>query len=396
MTKVNQFYKITNAVNDDTVIMDVDGYIGFDEYEIDFENWSIVKKPSQNNTADKVNAFINSISSFKGKNLIVNINGSLGGSVQDALLIHEKIKSVGFKKITSNIVGYTASAATIIAQSGNTRRQSKYSLQLVHETINEVYGNSHDHRESLQLLDTTNEAIASLYAREGALTKDEYLALMSENNGNGKWLSADEALQWKLIDEIYEPENKYKVQNSLIKNEIKTFKLPEIPQDKLTNLITDMENQETTQKLSLLDKIIEFFSKDKPENKVENFEDFQARITEMENAKNAEIENLTNENTELLNQVEQLKEQTGKIEGLNSKITEQENKITELQAAFETANTEKQEALNKAEASDKELREMKTNFDAGQRSDAGNKNASGVGDARFTTADQYKEQKKQK
>lgn len=323
--------------------MDIDGYIGFDEMEIDWESWTISKKyPDSKNTAKKVQEFLNSLTPLKNKNLIININNCPGGDVGDALMMFEKIKSVGLKSVTTNIAGLTASAATIVAQCGDKRRQSENSLMLIHLSQSCEYGNVKSFQKISESLSKIDDRIANIYTGEGKKTKEEYLELMSKNEGEGIWLTPDEALQYNLIDEIYKPENKYKVSNSILNNNIKTFKLPEIPEN-LKNIIMDNNTEDKEKKVGNFitvwwNKFQTKKNEGKPENvkPLETIEDFEAQIAEIENKANTEVQNLTSElkiANEKLVEFETIKnslvEKSTAVENLTAEKTTLTNKITE-------------------------------------------------------------------
>lgn len=135
------------------------------------------------------------------RKVVVNIR-STGGDVNDALLIYDALKEV--KNVETICYGYTASAATIIAQAAaqGKRKMSANGLYLIHQASTSVDGNANELDAKADLLKKTDERIAAIYANASGRPAEDYTALMAENNGNGKWLSAEEALGYGLIDEI--------------------------------------------------------------------------------------------------------------------------------------------------------------------------------------------------
>ena len=135
------------------------------------------------------------------RKVVVNIR-STGGDVNDALLIYDALKEV--KNVETICYGYTASAATIIAQAAaqGKRKMSANGLYLIHQASTSVDGNANELDAKADLLKKTDERIAAIYANASGRPAEDFTALMAENNGNGKWLSAEEALGYGLIDEI--------------------------------------------------------------------------------------------------------------------------------------------------------------------------------------------------
>lgn len=134
--------------------------------------------------------------------VVVNIR-STGGDVNDALLIYEALVALN-TKITTRCYGYTASAATIIAQAASEgcREIASSALYLVHLSSSVVEGNCGDLAERIALLEKTDDRIATLYAVRSNRGKDEFLALMGENGGRGKWLAPNEVVEAGLADRV--------------------------------------------------------------------------------------------------------------------------------------------------------------------------------------------------
>lgn len=88
--------------------------------------------------------------------------------------------------------GYTASAATIIAQAASPgcREISANALYLIHTAICAAEGNAAEIAGKLDLLRQTDTRIAAVYAARSGRPAGEFEALMAENNGNGRWAIA--------------------------------------------------------------------------------------------------------------------------------------------------------------------------------------------------------------
>ena len=138
--------------------------------------------------------------------VVVNIR-SVGGDVADALLIYEALSSLD-AHITTRCYGYTASAATIIAQAANEgcREIAESALYLIHNSSCVAEGNATDLQEQAELLKKTDERIAAIYAAHSDKGVEQFASLMAQNGGDGVWLSPEQALEAGLVDTIIRPE----------------------------------------------------------------------------------------------------------------------------------------------------------------------------------------------
>ena len=133
------------------------------------------------------------------KSVLVRIN-SYGGDVNDALAIYELLRSMG-DRVTTECVGFCASAATIIAMAGRVRRMSSYGLFLVHKCSSGAWGNENDLEAELEAQRKVNDRIIKLYQDVTGTDRDKLEELMNEDNGNGIWLNVDEAIEYGFITE---------------------------------------------------------------------------------------------------------------------------------------------------------------------------------------------------
>lgn len=134
--------------------------------------------------------------------VVVNIR-STGGDVQDALLIYEALRSLDARVVT-RCYGYTALAATLIAQAASEgcREISAHALYLIHCSESAAEGNARSLTAVKELLDRTDERLAALYAERSGRPAERLAALMNENDGRGRWLTPREAVACGLADRI--------------------------------------------------------------------------------------------------------------------------------------------------------------------------------------------------
>ena len=153
-------------------------------------------------TYEKFRDAVRRIAEIDAPEVVVNIR-STGGDVNDALLIHDALTALD-AHITTRCYGYTASAATIIAQAASPgcREISANALYLIHTAVCATEGNAAELSGKLDLLRQTDTRIAAVYAARSGRPAAEFETLMAENNGSGRWLSPEEAVAAGLADVV--------------------------------------------------------------------------------------------------------------------------------------------------------------------------------------------------
>ena len=176
--------------------IEIEGTIGVPE------EWQFDQPEARVATYEKFRDTVRRIAGIDAPQIVVDIR-STGGDVNDALLIHDALRSLDAHIIT-RCYGYTASAATIIAQAASPgcREISANALYLIHTAICAAEGNAAEIAGKLHLLRQTDTRIAAVYAARSGRPAGEFEALMAENNGNGRWLSPEEAVAAGLADTV--------------------------------------------------------------------------------------------------------------------------------------------------------------------------------------------------
>ncbi|MBQ4278565.1 MAG: Clp protease ClpP [Rikenellaceae bacterium] len=176
--------------------IDIEGIIGLPEQE------QFCHPKAKVATYEKFREMLDAIRGIASRRIVINIR-STGGNVNDALLIHDAVAASG-AEVTTRCFGYVASAATIIAQAASPGRReiSANALYLIHKSHSAAEGNADEMNRTAALLGKTDERIASIYATRSGRPKTLFVGLMNENNGNGRWLSASEAMEAGLVDRI--------------------------------------------------------------------------------------------------------------------------------------------------------------------------------------------------
>lgn len=278
---------------------------------------------------DALKRKVSEIDAANARKVVVNIR-SMGGDVNDALLIYEALTALK-ARVETICYGYTASAATIIAQAASDggRKMSANGLYLIHLSSTSADGNAETLEQRATLLRKTDERIANIYASRSGRSAEDFIALMSENGGHGKWLSVEEALDAGLIDEIV---GASKISNT---ENLEVLGLPELPK----NINTQMEDTKPIDATpSVKQRFFEWLGiSDKAE-----VADFEERIA----AKEVEVQNITTERDELKTRNEAL---AADNEAKTSRITELEAEVQNLTTALAEAQAMKVTATKPAQ-----------------------------------------------
>ena len=191
---MNSEIKIRNEAECATI--DIEGTIGLSE------EWQFDNPESRVATYERFRESVAKIADLGTAHIVVNIR-STGGDVNDALLIYEALRATG-AHITTRCYGYTASAATIVAQAASEgcREIAPSSLYLIHNSLCSTEGNAEELQAEVDMLRQTDRRLATIYAERSGRAVEEIEALMSVNGGRGRWLAPDEAIAEGLVDRL--------------------------------------------------------------------------------------------------------------------------------------------------------------------------------------------------
>src|SRR5690625_5738912 len=97
-------------------------------------------------------------------------------------------------EIVTNVMGLSASAATVIAQAGDTRRMAEASFQLIHRVMFGVMGylNYNSFMNLAKETKVLDEEVIKIYEKRTGMTSNKIAALMDEGEVSGKWAGAEE------------------------------------------------------------------------------------------------------------------------------------------------------------------------------------------------------------
>ena len=146
------------------------------------------------------------------ENINVYINSN-GGVVDTAIAINNALRRHK-AKVTVNIDGIAASAATLITCAGDTVKMPKNALFMIHNPSTVAMGDSEEMRKQADVLEKYKNSITETYLQKVNIDKEKLSELMD----NESWLSAEEALKYGFIDEIIENTDIQVVENKVISN----------------------------------------------------------------------------------------------------------------------------------------------------------------------------------
>lgn len=144
------------------------------------------------------------------ENITLHIN-SPGGSVFSAIAIANTLKNHK-AKVTANIDGLAASAATIITSACDIVRMPKNAHFMIHNPMTFAYGNNQDMKKTLNMLNKVKDSIIETYLYKSNTDKETLSELMNEET----WMDAETAKGYGFIDEIIDEE----IEEEIIENKL--------------------------------------------------------------------------------------------------------------------------------------------------------------------------------
>lgn len=126
--------------------------------------------------------------------IVIKLN-SPGGDVFAGVEIYNYLKSLK-NKVTIEVTGVAASAASLIAMSGDEVVMRTGATMMIHEASTFAYGNKKEIQKTLNALEAIDDSIADIYVERTSLSHDEVSNMLNEET----WLTADEAIKLGFAD----------------------------------------------------------------------------------------------------------------------------------------------------------------------------------------------------
>lgn len=265
---------------------------------------------------------------------------SLGGSAFDAIDMYNQIAQHGNVEVV--FTGPSASAATLLAMSAKKVSIIENAFILVHKVSAYVdnYGTFNEEEldkliQDLQTIRTENQkfdlAFARIYSKKSGNSINDTLELMKRDT----WISAQEAKELGLVDEILEPSEKYNFYTERFAACVKSCDLPEIPQSQIANHESQITNMKQFEKLNALLEVEELqasdegcYLNDEQLNAIEQALTEATQLAEIYSATKAENATATSERNAACERLDEAKQT---ISGLEIKVYELNASIVQLE-----------------------------------------------------------------
>lgn len=146
-------------------------------------------------TSKRMNAALRSISN---KDVVVRLNSPGGDVFEGVAIYNELIKHNG--KVTVEIMGIAASAASFIAMAGDQIEIGVGAKIMIHNSWGVVIGDRRDMVSAANLLGQIDDAMIDIYAARTGLSGTELRDMMDAET----FLSHDQAIEKKFADKVFE------------------------------------------------------------------------------------------------------------------------------------------------------------------------------------------------
>lgn len=186
-TKIPKYLTIKQEAKSNKADMYIDGEIVTDEYE------------DSDTSASGFRDALKSLGDVKSINLHIN---SPGGSVFEGIAIYNMLKQ-NKAKVNVYVDGLAASIASVIAMSGDAIFMPSNAMMMIHNPWTLAVGNANELRKQADDLDQITKSSVQTYLNKAGDKLNE--ATLKELMDNETWLTAQEAVDYGLADEVMEP-----------------------------------------------------------------------------------------------------------------------------------------------------------------------------------------------
>lgn len=143
------------------------------------------------NTAESVVRFL---TAADGADITVNIH-SPGGDMFEGIAIYNLLRLYS-GKVTVNVLGEAASAASLIAMAGNEVLMPPSAFLMIHNCWFRMRGNRHDFAAAAEQMQPFDDAMCGIYAARTGISRAEITVMMD----NETYINGDKAVELGFAD----------------------------------------------------------------------------------------------------------------------------------------------------------------------------------------------------
>lgn len=260
------------------------------------------------------NRFISDFKKLEASHNHINVRiNSGGGDVFEGITIYNALNNSS-ATIHIYIDGVAASMASVIALAGSKIFMSRYAQLMIHRVSGSANGDADKLRETASLMDELEKSLLDIYStktgKDVQSIQDTWM-----QRGKDTWFNAKDAVQQKLVDEIFDGVIKKSPSKNKTAQEVWQF----------YNL--QIENSLNNNEMQILNQFKSMFGLPDTATETEVLAAFQSQANNTKNLKE-ENEKLKLQNTEFENQLKESKKQ--KIQDLVDQAVKS-NRITDDQ-----------------------------------------------------------------
>lgn len=148
-------------------------------------------------TAKRMSAALRAI----GKNDVTVKVNSPGGDMFEGIAIYNLLREHP-AKVTIDVMGWAASAASILAMAGDEIRMGLGTFMMVHNAWGVVVGNRHDMRDAAKLFDGFDAAIADIYEARTGMKRSAIEKLMDAETFMGPSQAVENGFADIVMDDL--------------------------------------------------------------------------------------------------------------------------------------------------------------------------------------------------
>jgi ATP-dependent Clp protease protease subunit len=148
-------------------------------------------------TAKRMSAALRSI----GKNSVTVKVNSPGGDMFEGIAIYNLLREHP-AKVTIDVMGWAASAASIIAMAGDEIRMGLGTFMMVHNAWGVVIGNRHDMAEGSKLFEGFDSAIVDIYEARTGMSRKAIEKLMDAESFMGPTEAVEKGFADSVADDL--------------------------------------------------------------------------------------------------------------------------------------------------------------------------------------------------